>query len=141
MKNLATCTPTEFVTQTAKIKTSIANWFNLTKINEIRSRVPVYKIAPKGASAEDKAQIIKDNAQIKRDQALANLSEILDQALIEHPNETLEVLALVCFVEPDHVDDYTMDEYFQCIMDMMQNKSVLSFFSLLAQIEQRQKSI
>ena len=141
MKNLATCTPTEFVTQTAKIKASVANWLNLTKINDIRSKVPAYKVIPKGANAEDKAQIIKDNAQMKKDQALANLSEILDQVLIEHPTETLEVLALVCFVEPDHVDDHTMDEYFQCIMDMMQNKSVLSFFSLLAQIEQRPKSI
>jgi hypothetical protein len=61
--------------------------------------------------------------------------------LAVHPQETLEVLALCCFVEPEHVDDYTMDEYMQCIMDMAQNKSVMNFFSLLAQVQTVAKSI
>lgn len=141
MKNLATCTPTEFITQTAKIKSSVAKWLDLTRIPKIRSKAPVYKVIPKGATAEEKAEIIKENAQLKKDQALKNLNEMLDQILIEHPSETLEILALVCFVEPEHVDDHTMDEYMQCVMEMIQNKSVMGFFSLLAQIETRQTSI
>ena len=48
MKNLATCTPTEFITQTAKIKSSVAKWLDLTRIPKIRSKAPVYKVIPKG---------------------------------------------------------------------------------------------
>ena len=72
---------------------------------------------------------------------MKNLNKILDNMLMVHPQETLEVLALCCFVEPEHVDDYTIDEYFECIMQMMQNKSVMDFFSFLAQIQMQQKAI
>ena len=78
---------------------------------------------------------------IQRKQTMENLNKILDKMLVEHPKETLNVLALCCFVEPEHVDDYTIDEYMQCIMDMMQNKSVINFFSLLAQVQTVAKSI
>lgn len=141
MKNLATCTPSEFIAQTAKIKNAVANWLDVTQINKIRSQAPAYKVAPKNATAEQKANVIRENALIKKEQALKNLNDIFEQILVEHPSETLEVLALVCFVEPKDVDNHTMDEYLQCIMEMAQNKAVLSFFSLLAQIEQRPTSI
>ena len=84
---------------------------------------------------------VRKNAEIQKKQTMQNLSKLLDNMLAQHPQETLNVLALCCFVEPEHVDDYTIDEYFQCIMDMMQNKSVMNFFSLLAQIQTQQKSI
>jgi len=141
MKNLATCTPSEFIAQTAKIKNAVANWLDVTQINKIRAQVPAYKVAPKNATAEQKAEVIRENALIKKEQAISNLNEIFEQVLVEHPTETLEVLALVCFVEPEDVDNHTMDEYLDCVMQMAQNKSVLSFFSLLAQIDQRPKSI
>lgn len=141
MKNLATCKPTEFVAQTAKIKEAVSSWIDAIDLMKIRATQPKYEILPIDATPEQRAEIIKKNAEKQRKQTMQNLNKILDKMLVEHPKETLDVLALCCFVEPEHVDDYTIDEYFQCIMDMMQNKSVINFFSLLAQMQTVAKSI
>lgn len=136
MKNLATCKPSEFVAQTAKIKNAVEDWTKLIKLSEIRAMKPAYKVLPIDATAEQRAQIIKENAEMEKAQMSKNLSKLLDGMLVEHPQETLNILALCCFVDPADVDNYPMDEYLQCVMDMLTNKSVLSFFSLLAQLEQ-----
>ena len=141
MKNLATCKPTEFVAQTAKIKDAVANWVEVIDLINIRATKPKYIAIPMDATVEERAEISKENAELKQAQAMKNLNAILDNMLVNHPKETLDVLALCCFVDPTDVDNHTMDEYLQCIMDMMQNKSVMSFFSLLAQLEMPQKSI
>lgn len=141
MKNLATCKPSEFVAQTAKIKNAVANWMDVIDFMQIRATQPQYEVLPLDATPEQRVEIVKKNAEIQKKQTMKNLNKILDNMLMEHPQETLEVLALCCFVEPEHVDDYTIDEYFECIMQMMQNKSVMDFFSFLAQIQTQQKSI
>ena len=141
MKNLATCKPTEFVAQTAKIKEAISSWIDAIDLMKIRATQPKYETLPVDSTPEQRAEIIKKNAELQRKQTMKNLNKILDKMLVEHPKETLDVLALCCFVEPEHVDDYTIDEYLQCIMDMMQNKSVINFFSLLAQMQTVAKSI
>ena len=135
MKNLAKCTPSEFVAQTVKINDAVKNWLELTKILEIRKHEPAYFMCSKDAPAAEKAEIIKKNAKLKEEQARKNLSDILDSMLAEHPKETLEVLALCCFVEPRDVDSHPMEEYVDCIIDMFESKAVLRFFSLLAQIQ------
>lgn len=134
MKNLATCKPTEFVAQTVRIKDAVANWVEVIDLINIRNTQPAYLQVPKNATADKRAEILRKNVEIQKKQAMENLSTLLDNMLAKHPKETLDVLALSCFVEPEHVDDYTIDEYLECIMQMMQNKSVVSFFSLLAQI-------
>lgn len=141
MKNLATCKPSEFVAQTAKIKNAVADWIDKIDLMAIRATQPVYIALPADATAEQRAAVIKENAEIERKQTMANINKILDNMLAVHPNETLDVLALCCFVEPSDVDNHTMDEYLDCIMEMMQNKSVLNFFSLLAQLQMPVKSI
>ena len=141
MKNLATCKPSEFVAQTAKIKNAVADWIDKIDLMAIRATQPVYKTLPADATAEQRAAVINENAEIERKQTMANINKILDNMLAVHPKETLDVLALCCFVEPSDVDNHTMDEYLDCIMEMMQNKSVLNFFSLLAQLQMPVKSI
>lgn len=141
MKNLATCKPSEFVAQTAKIKNAVVNWMDVIDFMQIRATQPQYEVLPLDATPEQRVEIVRKNAEIQKKQTMKNLNKILDNMLMEHPQETLEVLALCCFVEPEHVDDYTIDEYFECIMQMMQNKSVMDFFSFLAQIQTQQKSI
>lgn len=136
MKNLATCKPSEFVAQTARIREAVAGWLEAIDLQRIRTRKPVYEMLPQGATAEQKASVIKHNAELLKKQTTDNINEILDNMLAKHPQETLEVLALCCFVEPDHVDDHPMDEYLECIMDMMENKAVLRFFSLLVRLDQ-----
>lgn len=137
MKNLANCKPTEFIAQTAKIKEAVKNWMDVTEIMSIRRQLPEYEKAPENATAEERAEVIKRNAAKKQDQTMQNLSEIVDKMLVEHPQETLNVLALCCFVEPDRVDDHTMDEYMECIFELFQSKSVVNFFTLLAQLNQK----
>lgn len=141
MKNLATCKPTEFVAQTAKIKEAVASWIDAIDLMKIRAIQPQYETIPIDSTPEQRAEVIRKNAELKKKQTMENLNKILDKMLVEHPKETLDVLALCCFIEPEHVDDYTIDEYMQCIMDMMQNKSVMNFFSLLAQVQTVAKSI
>lgn len=135
MKNLATCKPTEFVAQTAKIKGAVKNWMDVIDLVNVRAIQPQYIPYPLDATVEQKAAIRSKNAEIRQKQAMENLNKILDNMLVMHPEETLNVLALCCFVEPEHVDDYTMNDYLECIMEMMQCKGVIDFFSFLAQIQ------
>lgn len=141
MKNLATCKPTEFVAQTAKIKSAVADWIDKIDLMAIRATKPQYKVLPFTATDEERAAAIKENAEIEQKQAIANASKLFDKMLVEYPTETLNVLALCCFVEPQDIDNHTMDEYFNCIMEMMGNKSVMNFFSLLAQLKMPLKSM
>lgn len=135
MKNLATCKPSEFIAQTAKIRKSVANWIDVIDIVNIRATNPQYKVIPIDASAEEKKMIIEENAKLQKKQAVENANKILDNMLAVHPQETLEVMALCCFVEPSEVDNHPMDEYLQCIMEMVSNKSVMDFFKFLAQLQ------
>lgn len=141
MKNLATCKPSEFIAQTAKIKNAVKNWVEVIDLMKIRSIQPAYKPYPIDATVEERAMITKENEELKKKQLADNLNKIFDNILVLHPKETLDVLALCCFVEPSEVDNYTMDEYMDCIMEMIQNKSVVNFFSLLAHLQTPVKNI
>ena len=137
MKNLANCKPSEFIAQTAKIKDAVKDWIDVTQIMSIRRKTPQLEVIPANATREESAEIIKRNAVKKQEQAVDNLSEIIDQMLAKHPQETLRVLALCCFVEPQDVDNHTMDEYLDCIFELINSKSVINFFTLLARLEQK----
>lgn len=131
MKNLANCTPTEFLTQTNKIRKSVQNWLSLTDILNIRKRQPKLKVASKDASAEERAAIIFKNKELMDAQVKENLMDMLDQIMDAHPKETLEILALVCFVEPEHVDDYPISDYLNTITEILNSKAVIGFFTSL----------
>ena len=125
MKNLANCKPSEFLRQTNRIKKSAEKWLTDTDILNIRKNMP---------QLED---IDIDSAEYKKKrekQAMANASKMLDAILDEHPDETLELLALLCFVEPENVDDHTIDEYLEAITEMITNRAVVNFFTSLAQL-------
>ena len=140
MKNLAKCTPSEFIEQTVRIKDSAKKWIDAIDIINIRQHKPIYKMVPANASAEERQAIINENAAMKRKQAYNNLSDLLDNMLVKHPTETLEVLALSCFVEPKDVNNHLMEEYMDCIMDMLESKAVMRFFKLLAQVQTQETS-
>lgn len=126
MKTLATCTPREFLKQTARIRHKAADWLDATKILEIRNNVPDI---PKDATAEEKAGLIQKHVR-------GNLSKILDTILDEHPDETLELLALMCFVEPEDVDNYSIEFYLDAVAELLSNKAVIRFFTSLVQLGQ-----
>lgn len=123
MKNLANCTPREFFKQTNLIRKSVAKWLTDTDIMNIRKRMPQF-------SDED----TEEKEEVLQEQAKKNLSAILDAILDDHLDETLELLALVCFVDPADVDNYPMVEYLESITEMINNKTVLSFFISLMRL-------
>lgn len=124
MKNIARCKPSEFLAQTNRIRKSVSRWLTDTDIMNIRKRMPEY---PENATEDEKKEAL-------RKQASENLTAMLDAIMDDHPQETLELLALMCFVEPENVDDYEITEYFDAFNDFINNKSVIDFFTSLMQL-------
>ena len=124
MKNLANCKPSEFLTQTNRIRKSVSKWLTDTDILNIRRRLPDM---PDTATNEERKKALQKQASM-------NFHAILDAVMEEHPEETLEVMALVCFVEPEDVDNHEMIEYIGAINDIINNETVIDFFSSLMRL-------
>lgn len=134
MKTLANCTPREFMKQTNRIRISAEKWLTATKILEIRKRMPDL---PAPTTSKDKVEIQK--AMDERREAFAkqtreNLFAMLEAMFDTNADETLELLALCCFVEPEDVDKHTMSEYLANIGELMADAGVLSFFDSLVKL-------
>lgn len=126
MKTLATCSPVEFLVQTNKIRRSVESWLTMTKVMEIRKRLPEL---PQGAKPED----VK---KARQEQAKKNFSSILDSVLEEHPQETAELLGMLCFIEPDDLGNHSMLEIISSVNELIASPEVLSFFTSLTQLVQ-----
>jgi hypothetical protein len=137
LKTLTNCTPTEFLMQTNKIRKAVENWMVITDIKKLRQAKPNIKPIPIDASDEERAKIKAENKKKINEQAMKNLSALLDSALEKHPKETLELLALTCFIEPKDVDEYPMSMYLKAIGEVINNPDILDFFESLAQLGQR----
>ena len=124
MKNLANCKPSEFFVQTNKIRKSVAKWLTVTEIHEIRKRLPKY---------DDKMEA-EERAKVRREQMQKNMEAILDAVLEDHPKETIEIMALACFIDPKDADNHPMSEYLKSISELMADESVLSFFTSLVSL-------
>lgn len=136
MKNLANCKPSEFLMQTNRIKKSLEKWMVDIDLKKIRSQVPEMTVVPKDADEATKKQIFEENKRKVRDQGYKNLSKIIDAAFGEHPDETLEVLALLCFVEPENVDDRPMGEYLTALSELITDEAVINFFISFSRLGQ-----
>ena len=134
MKNLANCKPSEFLKQTYRIKRSAEKWLTDTDILNIRKNLPELKTLTKDMTDEERIAAFEENKKKSQDQLRRNLSEMLDQIMDAHADETLELLALCCFVEPENVDDYSIDFYLSNLVDILSNGSVIGFFTSLAQL-------
>lgn len=124
MKNLANCTPREFFTQTVKIKHSVSEWLTVTDIMAIRKRMPAL---PENMTQPEKKAAIQE-------QARKNLNDMFNAIMERHPEETLNLLAELCFVEPEHIDDYPMTDYLASLSEMLGNEAVISFFTSLMRL-------
>jgi len=134
-KNLANCTPKEFLIQTNKIRKSAEKWLKATDIMNIRRNVPKLNI-PKDATSEQAKEIMEKHKIEIQEAGRNNLSKIFDAILEEHPDETLELLALACFVEPKKVNDYPITDYLANIGEILNNDDVISFFTSLMRLGQ-----
>ena len=124
MKNLANCKPSEFLRQTNKIRKSVDKWLKLTDIKNIRKNVPEI---PSDLSIEEKQELMFE-------QGKKNLNSMLENILEVHPDETLELLALLCFVEPEDVDNHTVAEYLSSFNELINCKEVIDFFGSLMRL-------
>jgi hypothetical protein len=140
MKTLVNCTPTEFFVQTGRIKKSVEKWLTVTDIINIRSRKPEYEEAAKGLTADERKSVIQRNAKREQDQAFKNASDVLDALLVEHPEETLEMLSLCCFIEPDDKDNHSVKEYLRAANEIINDDDVRDFFTSLALLVQKRSS-
>lgn len=124
MKNLANCKPTEFLKQTNRIRKSVEKWMKVTDIANIRAELPDI---PKDMPVHEARAMLAE-------QARKNVSRIMDNIMDKHPDETLELLALCCFVEPENVDDHSVAEYLDAFSDIMENEAVLRFFTSVVRL-------
>lgn len=127
MKNLSNCKPSEFLAQTIKIKNLVRDWLDATKIMDIRKN---FSQVDKNLSAEKRTNAIVN-------QALSNWSDMLDRMFIDNAEKTLALIALVNFVEPERVDDYEMGDYLQSIGELLSDSRVISFFTSLVRLNQK----
>lgn len=136
MKTLASCAPSEFLKQTVKLRKAASRWLRDTDIINIRKRIPVFTKVPENATQEQKEKIVVENKRLADDQALKNINAMMEAAFEHYPDETLEVLALCCFIEPEHVDDHPISFYLSAFTEIMSDKSVMDFFTSLMQLAQ-----
>lgn len=135
MKNLANCKPSEFLSQTNKIRKSVEKWLKLTDIINIRKRMPVGMPEITADLSSDELEAVnKKRRQMMMEKAKENLSTILDACLDDYPAETLEILALCCFVNPEDVDNYEMKDFLNAALDMIEDETVIRFFTLLMRL-------
>lgn len=141
MKNLANCKPSEFLKQTLRIKRLVEKWLTSEDIKEIRKRLPEKEKILQTMTKEEQGEIMIRNQKAQKEQMMKNFMDILDIMLDKKFDETLAVIALCCFVEPENVDDYPLEEYLGSIADLLENPNVLRFFASLAQLGQTNISI
>ena len=136
LKTLATCEPGEFLRQTNRIRKSAEKWITETNIMSIRSKKPDLEEVPKDASPDVIAAVLERNKEKISQQVRENISSMLDSILEKHPDETLELLALCSFVEPEEVNSHPMREYLEAFTSLINDKAVIGFFtSLLALVQ------
>lgn len=123
-KSLANCKPSEFLKQTNAIRHYVEKWLKDIKFADIRKRLPAI---PEGATEEEKKELIAE-------QSRKNFSEMLDSALEQHPEETLGVLALCCFIPVEQADEQPMEFYVDAIADLMESEAVMRFFTSLVKL-------
>lgn len=137
MKNLATCSPSEFVKQTVRIKKAAANWLKVTDIMNIMKKKPELTKLTDTMTEEERQAAFDKNKELSDELARAKISQAFDAMFENHPAETLELLALSCFVEPQNTDAYSMSEYFGELNKMLNDDNVISFFISLIRLANR----
>ena len=134
MKTLANCTPREFLKQTNRIRKVAEKWLTDTKILEIRKRMPELSEPKKPSSKEEFAESVEERKAAFAEQARKNIFDMLDAMLEQYADETLELMALVCFIEPEEIDNHSMSEMFTAISEVMDDEGVVNFFGSLVRL-------
>jgi hypothetical protein len=136
VKTLANCTPTEFLAQTFSIAESATKWLNDIDVKGILGRKTVLTEFPQDASEEEKEAIRSENREAIRTQTRKNIMELLKAAMVTHGKETIEILALCCFIDPREAENYKPTYYMAAVTSLISDKDVIDFFVSLAHLGQ-----
>ena len=135
-KNLANCTPEEFLDQSYLIMDAAEKFIKVNDILGIRSR-KVEGLQEIPTDNEEEADRIRhENAKKITAQRMKNVKDLLTSMMHTNKSETLELLALSCFIDPADVNNYTMPFFLRNVGEMISNPDVLAFFTSAAQLEQ-----
>ncbi len=135
-KNLANCTPEEFLDQSYLIMDAAEKFMKVNDILGIRSRkVEGLQEIPTD-NEEEAERVRRENAKKITAQRMKNVKDLLTSMMHTHKSETLELLALSCFIDPADVNNYTMPFFLRNVGEMISDQDVLAFFTSLAQVEQ-----
>lgn len=135
-KNLANCTPDEFLDQTYLIMNAVEKFMKVNDILGIRSR-KVEGLQEIPTDNEEEADRVRmENAKKITAQRMKNVKDILASMMHTHKSETLELLALSCFIAPEDINNYTMPFFLRNVGEMISDPDVLAFFTSAAQLEQ-----
>ena len=136
MKNLANCKPAEFLVQTNKIRKAVSKWLKDTNVLEIRKRQPANLVEITDTMTDEEKETAQNANEIAtREQTHQNLSDMLDAALESNPQETMNLIAMICFVDPEHVDEYKPTAYLKEIAQVLADEDVIDFFMSLMRLE------
>lgn len=124
MKTLANCTPVEFLRQTNKIRHAVADLFGAAGIAEIRKNLP----ALTGEETEEEKREKTDK------QGMENFSKILDALLDTNAEATAALLAMMCFREPEDIENDTGMDYLGAALALFESKAVRDFLLMLVRL-------
>ena len=136
MKNLANCTPVEFLRQTNKIRHSVESWIKDTKILEIRNNKPKLIEITDSMDEAQRKEAEEENTKRMHAQVKKNISDMLDNALETNADKTVEVLALMCFIDPKDANTVKPTEYLKNAGEILADKDVIDFFTSLMRLDQ-----
>ena len=135
-KNLANCTPDEFLDQSFLIMDAAEKFMKVNDILGIRGRkVEGLQEIPKD-NEEEADRIRKENAKKITAQRMKNVKDLITSMMHTHKSETLELLALSCFIDPAEVNNYTMAYLLRNVGEIISDQDMLAFFTSAAQLEQ-----
>lgn len=123
--------------QTVKIKKAVSEWLTITDIKSIVKKVAPQELIPADATDVEKMAIVSANMAKRREQLVKNISEAFDVVMEEYPEETLEILALCCFIEPEKANEVKVSDYLKAFNGLITDKDTIDFFISLAQLGNR----
>lgn len=123
--------------QTVKIKKAVSEWLTITDIKSIVKKVAPQELIPADATDVEKMAIVSANMAKRREQFVKNISEAFDVVMEEYPEETLEILALCCFIEPEKANEVKVSDYLKAFNGLITDKDTIDFFISLAQLGNR----
>ena len=83
---------------------------------------------------EELAEAITKRKEAFAEQAKKNAFDMIEAAMEKYPDETIEIMALICFIEPSEANNYPMSKYLANITEILNDKAVLDFFTSLASL-------